>query len=106
MRYASTSVVALTSGDWVVVDEGLWVDADLGLVYFTALRETPLEKHLYVVSIHHPGHVRLLTQTGFSYKIEINSVSTGKSCFSFIMLLNNTYNVSVKKSSVADFGYF
>lgn len=73
MRYSSTSVVALTSGDWVVLDEGLWVDSERGLVYFTALKETPLEKHLYVVSIYYPGQVRLLTQSGFSYKIEINS---------------------------------
>ena len=75
MKCRSTSVVALTSGDWVVLDEGLWVDSVRGLDYFTGLKETPLEKHLYVVSIYYPGQVRLLTHTGFSYKVEINAVS-------------------------------
>lgn len=73
--YSGSAVVALTSGDWVVLDEGLSVDSERGLVYFTALKDTPLEKHLYVVSIYSPGQIRLLTHTGFSYKVEINYVS-------------------------------
>ncbi|XP_014248526.1 dipeptidyl peptidase 9 isoform X1 [Cimex lectularius] len=63
---------ALTSGKWVVLDEGLWVDTQLGLVYFMALKDTPLERHLYVVSLNAPGNVRLLTHTGFSYTVNIN----------------------------------
>ncbi|KAA0183391.1 hypothetical protein HAZT_HAZT002255 [Hyalella azteca] len=43
--------VALTGGDWSVLSKGLWVDEDRGLVYFMGLRDTPLEQHLYVVSV-------------------------------------------------------
>lgn len=70
------SKVALTSGEWEVLSDGLWVDLDRQLVYFMGLRETPLEKHLYVVSLRQPGDVRLLTRPGFSYNVDFNKVST------------------------------
>lgn len=69
------SSVPLTSGDWPVVDEGLWVDSLHSLVYFIGLKESPLERHLYVVSLEAPEQVRLLTHTGSSYTVDINSVS-------------------------------
>ncbi|KAK7570778.1 hypothetical protein V9T40_010145 [Parthenolecanium corni] len=68
--------VALTSGDWEVVKKPLWVDTERDLIYFMGLRESPLEKHLYVVSLRRPGEVRLLTQPGFSYIVEFNSTCT------------------------------
>lgn len=68
------AIVALTHGDWEVLDGGLWVDHKHRLVYFMAVRETPLEKHLYVVSLDAPGDVRLLTRPGYSYSIDINEV--------------------------------
>ncbi|KAJ8958297.1 hypothetical protein NQ318_017443 [Aromia moschata] len=58
------SKVALTSGDWEVLGQNIWVDIEKQLVYFTGLKETPLEKHLYVVSLRRPGEVRLLTRPG------------------------------------------
>lgn len=66
--------VALTSGDWEVLGHNIWVDADRQLVYFMALRETPLEKHLYVVSLQRPGEIRLLTSIGYSYSVDFNKV--------------------------------
>lgn len=67
--------VALTSGEWEVLGHNIWVDTERQLVYFIGLKETPLEKHLYVVSLQRPGEVRLLTRPGYSYSIDINKVS-------------------------------
>ncbi|XP_018323379.1 dipeptidyl peptidase 9 isoform X2 [Agrilus planipennis] len=68
--------VALTSGDWEVLGQNLWVNNDRQLVYFMGLKETPLEKHLYVVSLRRPGEVRLLTRPGYSYNIDFNEECT------------------------------
>ncbi|RZF42855.1 hypothetical protein LSTR_LSTR003679 [Laodelphax striatellus] len=70
------SQVALTSGDWEVLGSDLWVDEARQLVYFLGLRESPLEKHLYVVSLQRPGEIRLLTRPGFSYSIDLNEECT------------------------------
>ncbi|CAL4134579.1 unnamed protein product, partial [Meganyctiphanes norvegica] len=66
--------IALTRGDWSVTGGGLWVDEARGLVYFTGLRDTPLEQHLYVTSISHPGLIQRLTETGFSHQVALNHV--------------------------------
>ncbi|XP_068156351.1 dipeptidyl peptidase 9 [Drosophila tropicalis] len=64
--------VALTSGEWEVLARNLWVDKPNQLVYFVGLRDTPLEKHLYVVSLQRPEHIRLLTEPGYSYLVEFD----------------------------------
>lgn len=66
--------VALTSGEWEVLARNLWVDKANQLVYFVGLRDTPLEKHLYVVSLQRPEHIRLLTEPGYSYLVEFDDV--------------------------------
>jgi dipeptidyl-peptidase 9 len=71
--------LALTSGEWEVLPRSVWVDEDHGLVFFLGLRESPLEKHLYVVSLMRPGEVRLLTRPGYSYNIDMNKVTYEKS---------------------------
>ncbi|KAK6635646.1 hypothetical protein RUM44_000900 [Polyplax serrata] len=68
--------IALTSGDWEVLRKQIWVDSVRELVYFLGLRESPLEKHLYVVSLRQPGRIRLLTKPGHSYSIDINKECT------------------------------
>lgn len=70
------SKVALTSGDWEVLGRHLWVDRARSLVYFMGLRETPLEKHLYVVSMKRPDCVRLLSKQGYSHTVEFNEDCT------------------------------
>lgn len=70
------SQVALTSGEWEVLGQNLWVDETRQLVYFLGLRESPLEKHLYVVSLQRPGEVRLLTRPGYSYSVDLNKDCT------------------------------
>ncbi|CAG2055064.1 unnamed protein product [Timema podura] len=67
--------VALTAGDWEVLGRSLWVDSERQLVYFLGLRESPLEKHLYVVSLRRPGEVRLLTRPGYSYTVDFNKIN-------------------------------
>lgn len=68
------SKLALTSGNWEVCGKGLWVDLKYQIVYFMAVRESPLEKHLYAVSLKSPGNVKLLTKPGYSYEIDIDKV--------------------------------
>lgn len=67
--------MALTSGEWEVLGRNVWYDVKHQLVYFMALRETPLEKHLYAVSLLKPNWLRLLTVPGYSFTIEFNDVS-------------------------------
>jgi dipeptidyl-peptidase 9 len=66
--------VALTSGDWEVLARSVWVDEEHDLVFFMGMRESPLEKHLYAVSLLRPGEFRLLTRPGYSYCIDMNKV--------------------------------
>ncbi len=54
----------LTSGAWQV-DEVRGVDQARGRVYFTGNRETPLERHLYWVSLDGGGEPRRLTEAGW-----------------------------------------
>lgn len=65
----------LTSGDWDVLDQWLWVDQKFGLVYFMGLRDSPLTTHLYVTSYARPGsNVVRLTQSGYSHVVSMNKV--------------------------------
>uniref|UniRef100_A0A182PSW5 Peptidase S9 prolyl oligopeptidase catalytic domain-containing protein n=1 Tax=Anopheles epiroticus TaxID=199890 RepID=A0A182PSW5_9DIPT len=68
--------VALTGGEWEVLARNVWYDRVRQLVYFMGLRETPLEKHLYVVSLAQPNHLRLLTMPGYSFTVEFNDDCT------------------------------
>ncbi|KAK4309834.1 hypothetical protein Pmani_018555 [Petrolisthes manimaculis] len=69
--------LALTRGEWsVTTSGGLWVDEQHNLVYFTGLRDSPLENHLYVTSISHPGLIQRLTDPGFSHQVAINDDCT------------------------------
>ncbi|CAH1131561.1 unnamed protein product [Ceutorhynchus assimilis] len=78
------SKLQLTSGDWEVMSDNLWVNPEKQLVYFMGLKETPLEKHLYVVSLKRPGEVRLLTRPGYSYMVEFN-----KACSLLVTVYSN-----------------
>ncbi|XP_058824779.1 dipeptidyl peptidase 9 [Topomyia yanbarensis] len=68
--------IALTSGDWEVLGRNVWVDKRHQLVYFMGLRQTPLEKHLYVVNMLKPNWLRLLTVPGYSFTVEFNDDCT------------------------------
>lgn len=66
------SKVQLTGGDWEVSEKDVWVDEVRRLVYFIGLKDTPLERHLYVVSMDRPLQVTRLTTTGYSHTIYMN----------------------------------
>ncbi|MBU1308378.1 MAG: S9 family peptidase [Gammaproteobacteria bacterium] len=57
----------LTSGAWVV-DELDAVNEKLGMVYFTGRKDTPLERHLYQVSLK-DGDIKRLTEAGYDHAL-------------------------------------
>lgn len=58
----------LTRGNWEVSDREVWVDESRNLIYFTALKESPLERHLYVMSLEWPKHTpKRLTLSDFTH---------------------------------------
>ncbi len=56
-------VQQITHGDWMV-DDIRGIDESRGLVYFTATAESPLESHLYVVSLSGGEPKRITTEPG------------------------------------------
>ena len=65
----------LTSGDWEVLDQWLWVDHKNGLIYFMGLCDSPLSSHLYVTSYVRPGsNIVRLTQSGYSHSVSMDKV--------------------------------
>ncbi|WP_248289631.1 DPP IV N-terminal domain-containing protein [Thalassotalea sp. Y01] len=66
-NYSGEQIARLTQGNWVV-DEVVAVDEDQGFVYFTGREDTPLEKHLYKVTLDgkSPEHaIRISKRNGF-----------------------------------------
>ncbi|MEH8018664.1 S9 family peptidase [Rheinheimera muenzenbergensis] len=57
----------LTSGAWVI-DELDAVNEKLGMVYFTGRKDTPLERHLYQVSLK-DGDIKRLTEAGYDHAL-------------------------------------
>jgi dipeptidyl-peptidase 4 len=57
----------LTAGDWVV-DELDAVNEVQGMVYFTGRKDTPLERHLYQVSLK-DGKTTRLTEAGYDHAL-------------------------------------
>ncbi len=55
---------ALTSGDWEVRDV-IGLDEKKDTVWFTGNRETPIEQHIYSVSLSGEGAPKLLTEPGW-----------------------------------------
>ncbi|XP_073964130.1 dipeptidyl peptidase 9-like [Choristoneura fumiferana] len=66
---------AITAGEWEVLGRKIWVDETRNLVYFVGLRETPLERHLYVAPLAppRPHAVALLTAVGQSCSVDIDA---------------------------------
>ncbi|XP_050035514.1 dipeptidyl peptidase 9-like [Dermacentor andersoni] len=59
----------LTAGEWEVSEKDVWVDESRRLVYFVSLKDTPLERHLYVVGLDGQLPVSRLTEPGYSHSI-------------------------------------
>ncbi|XP_055945966.1 dipeptidyl peptidase 9-like [Argiope bruennichi] len=68
--------IALTSGEWEVSESDIWVNEKKRLVYFIGLKDSPLERHLYVVDIDNPHEPLRLTASGFSHSVAMNDDCT------------------------------
>lgn len=66
----------LTCGDWEVMNAQIACNYELGLIFFIGLKDSPIERHLYVVSVHAPKKIRRLTPMGFSYTTYFNADCT------------------------------
>ncbi len=74
LRRADGSLdVGLTSGDWLVTGV-TGVDEDQGLVWFTATADSPLERHLYEVSLA-GGSARRVTQEEGTHAVVVHPKS-------------------------------
>ncbi|ESO90963.1 hypothetical protein LOTGIDRAFT_217498 [Lottia gigantea] len=63
----------ITQGDWEVLSLPVWIDEERKIVYFTGLKDTPLETHLYYVSYTNPGEPIRLTTLGYSHSVTMDS---------------------------------
>ncbi|MCK7594196.1 S9 family peptidase [Pseudomarimonas salicorniae] len=63
-RIDASGAKALTDGDWMVEDV-LGVDEKAGVVYFSATRESAIERHVYSVPLEGGGIRRLSTRPGW-----------------------------------------
>ncbi|RWS14610.1 Dipeptidyl peptidase 9-like protein [Dinothrombium tinctorium] len=59
----------ITCGNWEVYDGEVWVDERNNLVYFVGLKESPLERHLFVMSLTEELNqgIKRLTDPGYSH---------------------------------------
>lgn len=64
MDNTGKQLAQLTSGDWVV-DEVSAIDEKAGVVYFTGRKDTPIERHLYNVSLKGGDISKVSQRSGF-----------------------------------------
>ncbi|CAG7837410.1 unnamed protein product [Allacma fusca] len=65
--------IPITRGSWEVVNAQMALHYSLGFLFFIGLYDTPIERHLYAVSIHYPREIRRLTNLGYSYSASFNN---------------------------------
>ncbi|WP_444958655.1 DPP IV N-terminal domain-containing protein [Microbulbifer sp. ZKSA002] len=66
----------LTKGDWVV-DELEAVDEQANRLYFTARKDTPIERHLYEVSLQGESDIKRISQRSGMHSIEFSEDASG-----------------------------
>ncbi|WP_444934186.1 DPP IV N-terminal domain-containing protein [Microbulbifer sp. JTAC008] len=66
----------LTKGDWVV-DELEAVDEQANRLYFTARKDTPIERHLYTVSLQGESDIKRISQRSGMHSIEFSEDASG-----------------------------
>ncbi|MCC2605195.1 S9 family peptidase [Planctobacterium marinum] len=64
MDNTGKQLAQLTQGDWVV-DEVAAIDEKAGVIYFTGRKDTPVERHLYSVSLKGGDISKVSQRTGF-----------------------------------------
>ena len=68
--------VPLTSGKWVVDSKPIKVNLERNLVFFHGYKDTPTEKHGYIVCIDQPEQIRRLTYANYSHSCDYFEVSS------------------------------
>jgi dipeptidyl-peptidase 4 len=76
-------ICPLTGGEWVV-DSIEGIDEENGCVYFTGAKDTPLETHLYRVSLD-GGDIQRVTEEAGTHAIKLDNA-----CQRFVDLYHNT----------------
>ncbi|WP_444896080.1 DPP IV N-terminal domain-containing protein [Microbulbifer sp. SSSA005] len=66
----------LTKGDWVV-DELEAVNEQANRLYFTARKDTPIERHLYEVSLQGESDIKRISQRSGMHSIEFSEDASG-----------------------------
>ncbi|MEM1381147.1 MAG: S9 family peptidase [Pseudomonadota bacterium] len=67
---AEGNTTQLTAGDWQTRGLGA-VDEEAGYVYFTAHKDTPIERHLYRAPLNAPGETERLTPLGSTWSVRL-----------------------------------
>ncbi|KAL3885529.1 hypothetical protein ACJMK2_025581 [Sinanodonta woodiana] len=70
---SETTEVPLTRGEWEVSGKQIWVNEEKELIYFLGLKDSPIETHLYMVSIKSPVEPVRLTERKYSHTIFFSS---------------------------------
>lgn len=81
---AKLNMHQITSGNWEVGESRIWVDELRELVYFMGNKDSPVERHLYVVSTSPSNKItpRRLTKEDFTHSVALFSAKH-KLCISF-----------------------
>lgn len=83
------SVVPLTEGQWEVSKKDLWIDETNRRLYFSGTKDTPMETHLYVLSLDAPvtsikSSLTRLTDLGRSHVVTLD-----ESCRWFVSVFSS-----------------
>lgn len=93
----------LTSGNWEVSADSVWLDSANNLVYFIGLKDSPLENQLYVISLNNEIElIKKLTTSGYSNSLVVFNAqrtaflniqsSISKAPFGFLNIIQNCTN--------------
>jgi len=116
LRSALLSKIPLTSGQYEVDADSAWLDNKNNLLYFVGLKDTPLENHLYVLSLDSEQEsIKRLTTPGYSNSLIVFNNQTNmfiniqssikKPAFGFLNIIQNTDNNSDQLPSTQRVGY-
>ncbi len=79
----------ITHGEWEIINGSVTIDQEGKNIYFSATKDSPLERHLYKTSIKEPGILRLTNEEGV-HRTQVNS--TGQ------YILDEYSNMSIPKN--------
>jgi len=101
------SMVPLTEGEWEVSKKDVWIDEDSRRLYFMGTRDTPMESHLYVLSLDAPlssitSSIRRLTEPGHSHVVTVDETcSWYVSVFSSLSMPPSCRLYAIKEATTA-----